>query len=152
MARDPPACPSFFFFNWSIVDLQCCVNFCCTAKWFSYTYIYIFPYSFPLWFITGYRIWLPGLYNRTLLFIHSIYNSLHLLIANSQSIPPPPPTPLVLSALQKLLLQLHLGCFLQQLSAHLLKACLSQVRRGWGTPNSEETELVNDAEEILRRH
>ena len=27
---------SIFFF-WSIVDLQC-VNFCCTAKWFSYTY------------------------------------------------------------------------------------------------------------------
>ena len=34
----------FFFFNlfyWSIVDLQCCVNSCCTAKWFSYTYIYV---------------------------------------------------------------------------------------------------------------
>ena len=28
------------FFNWSIVDLQC-VNFCCTAKWLSYTHIYI---------------------------------------------------------------------------------------------------------------
>ena len=25
-----------FFFNWSIVDLQCCVSFWCTAKWFSY--------------------------------------------------------------------------------------------------------------------
>ena len=31
----------FLFFNWSIVDLQCCVNFYCIAKWFSYTYIYI---------------------------------------------------------------------------------------------------------------
>ena len=25
---------------WSIVDLQHCVNFCCTAKWLSYTYIH----------------------------------------------------------------------------------------------------------------
>ena len=30
----------FFFFNWSIVDLQCFINFCCTAKWFRYIYIY----------------------------------------------------------------------------------------------------------------
>ena len=31
-----------FFLNWSIVDLQCCVNFCYTEKWFRYTYIYTF--------------------------------------------------------------------------------------------------------------
>ena len=31
------------------------------------------------------------LYSRTLLFIHSVYNSLYLLIPNSQSIPPPRP-------------------------------------------------------------
>ena len=28
-----------------IVDLQYCVNFCCTAKWFSYTHIHI-PFGF----------------------------------------------------------------------------------------------------------
>ena len=39
-----------------------------------------FHNSFPLWFITGYQIYFPVLYRRTLLFIHSIYNSLHLLI------------------------------------------------------------------------
>ena len=45
-------------FYWSIVDLQYCVNFYCTAKWFSCTYIYTysFLYYFPLWFITGYWI------------------------------------------------------------------------------------------------
>ena len=36
----------FFFFNWSIVDLQCCISFRCTAKWFRYIYIYIFL-NFP---------------------------------------------------------------------------------------------------------
>ena len=66
-------CSTFFsvlvLFYWSIVDLQCCVNICCTAKWFSYIiymhiyiyiYIYIYilflKYSFPLWFIIGYWI------------------------------------------------------------------------------------------------
>ena len=78
--------PHFFvfvfnlFFYWSIVDLQCCVNFCYTEMWFSYIYICIyiciyvyiyiyiyihthiyiyilfFKYSFPLWFIIGYWI------------------------------------------------------------------------------------------------
>ena len=37
-------------FHWSIVDLQCCVRFGCTAKWFSYTYTYIHSFldSFPI--------------------------------------------------------------------------------------------------------
>ena len=33
------------FFNWSIVDVQCCVSFRCTAKWFSYIYIHIFLFQ-----------------------------------------------------------------------------------------------------------
>ena len=28
-------------FYWSIVDLQCCLNYCYTENWFSHTYIYI---------------------------------------------------------------------------------------------------------------
>ena len=36
-------------------DLQTCADFCCTAKWLSYSHIYIYIYSFlcsfPLWFI-----------------------------------------------------------------------------------------------------
>ena len=46
-------CAEATFWNWSIVDLQCCVSFWYTVNWFSYTYTYYFSYSFPLWFITG---------------------------------------------------------------------------------------------------
>ena len=45
------------------------------------------PYSFPLWFVTRCWIEFPLVYSRILLFIHSVYNSLHLFIPNSPSIP-----------------------------------------------------------------
>ena len=44
----------FFFFNWSIVDLQRCVSFSCAAKWFSYTYIYLPLFFFRFFSIVGY--------------------------------------------------------------------------------------------------
>ena len=50
----------FFFkkyFYWSRVDLKCCVSFCCTAKWYSYTKTYIHSLdSFPTYIITGYWV------------------------------------------------------------------------------------------------
>ena len=56
-------------------DLQCCVDYCYTEKWFGYIYIYIpFLYSFPLWFIPGYWIEFSVLYSRTSLFIHWYIN------------------------------------------------------------------------------
>ena len=51
-----------------------------------YTYIHSFLYSFPLWLITGYWIQFPVLCSRTLLFIHPIYNGLHLPTPNSQTV------------------------------------------------------------------
>ena len=36
----------FSVFSWRIVELQCCINFFYTAKWLSYTYIYILFYIF----------------------------------------------------------------------------------------------------------
>ena len=68
-------------------------NLYCIAKWLSYTYIDILKYSFPLWFITGYWIEFLVLYSRTLLFIHPLYTSLHLLNQSSQCFPPPSLSP-----------------------------------------------------------
>ena len=45
----------FSFFYWSVVDLHCCVSFCCIAKWLSYGCIFFFIF-FPLWFFTEYWI------------------------------------------------------------------------------------------------
>lgn len=60
----------FFFFS-SVVNLQCCVNFCYTAKWFSFKVIYIFQ----KWYVI-------------FLFFHPICTSLYPLIPDSQSILP----------------------------------------------------------------
>ena len=35
---------TFFFLNWSIVGLHCCVSFCCIAKWISLICIYVCVY------------------------------------------------------------------------------------------------------------
>ena len=31
-----------YFFNWSIVNLQFCLSFKCTTKWFNYIYMYVY--------------------------------------------------------------------------------------------------------------
>ena len=83
-----------FIFDWTTVDLPCCANLCCTAKWLRYIHIdVLFLYPFPLWFLIGYWVQFPVLYSRTLLFIHPIYNSLHLPAPNSWSIPFLPASP-----------------------------------------------------------
>ena len=41
-----------------IVDLQCCVNFWCTAKLFSYTFLHaLFSIVFSIALVTGYWLW-----------------------------------------------------------------------------------------------
>ena len=79
------------FFYWSVVDLQCCVSFRCTAKWISYTYTYIHSFlgSFPIYVITEYWVEFPVLYSRSLLVIYFIYSSVYMSIPISRFIPPP---------------------------------------------------------------
>ena len=80
---------SLFFFNlifilyWSIVDLQYCVSFRCTAKLLSYTYIHSFSDSFPVQVITGYGVEFPVLCSRSLLITCFIYSRVYMLIPNS---------------------------------------------------------------------
>ena len=53
-----------FFLNYYqfIVDLQCCVNFWCTAKLFTYTFLHtLFSIVFSIALVTGYWLWFPVL-------------------------------------------------------------------------------------------
>ena len=63
-------------FYWSVVNLQCCVNFYCTLKWYVYI---LFHILFHDGLSQGFAV------------IHSVYHCFHLLIPNSQSTPPSPP-------------------------------------------------------------
>ena len=38
-------------FYWSPTDLQCCVNFSCTAKWLSFIYMCVYIYIYVFFFI-----------------------------------------------------------------------------------------------------
>ena len=86
----------FVFSNLSLIGLPCYVNFCCTTKWLIYTFFFIFFSTMVYHRILN--IDTCAIYNRTLVLIHSVYNSLQLLIPNSQSFPSPP-TPLAPTSL-----------------------------------------------------
>ena len=71
----------FNYFYWRIVDLQCCVIFCCSAKWINYIYTYIHSFRFYSHIvITEYWVEFPVLYSRSLLVIYFIYNSVYMSI------------------------------------------------------------------------
>ena len=72
-------------FYWSIVDLQC-DNLYCTAK-VTQSCTHMF---FSIMACQGRLNRVPCALHIRTLFIHPLYNSLHLLIPNSQSIPPHP--------------------------------------------------------------
>lgn len=63
------------------------------ARIIPMTFPYMNQFYFLLWLDVEYSF--PVLYNRTLLFIDSIYSSLYLLVSNSQSNSPPPPLQII---------------------------------------------------------
>ena len=85
----------FFKFYLSTVDLQCCVNFCCIAKWFSYTYIILFHILFH-YHLSQDTEYSSPCYTVGVCCLSTLYISLHLLIPNSQFIPPPTFLPLII--------------------------------------------------------
>ena len=45
-----------YLFYWSIVDLQCCVNCCYTAKWFRYIYVCVYIYNIYIYILFHYGL------------------------------------------------------------------------------------------------
>ena len=78
------------WFCWSIVDLQCCVHFICSAKWISYTYMSINS-SFRFFSHINYHRILSGVpwaINKALLVICLIHSSVCMFTPSSWFIPP----------------------------------------------------------------
>ena len=97
--------------DWSDLAHTACTLISAVQQNGSFLHIYILFHIFP-WGLSQ-DIEYTVLYSRTLLFIPSLYNNLHLLIANSPSISSPPPstTTSLFSVSMSLLLfrrQLHL--------------------------------------------
>ena len=89
--------PFFFFINfyWSIVALQYCTSFCCTAKWIRLSYA-LYPllcklssYSGDHSILSRVLCVLYSIFSLVIYFIHSI-NSVYVLIPVSQLLLPPP--------------------------------------------------------------
>ena len=91
--------------HWNVGSLplvplgKLCVNYCCSAKWLTYTYVCLLFYI-PFHCGLSQNIKYSSLcYTVGLLFIHSISKSLHLLIPPSNSYPLPTPSPLTTTSL-----------------------------------------------------
>lgn len=90
--------PLFFFFEWSVVALLCCVSFYCTAKCLSHTCTCVpsFLDFLPTQVTTEHQAEFPVLFSRFSLVISSLHSANSVCVSSPifQFIPPPPPLPL----------------------------------------------------------
>ena len=120
-------CLSSSVFLWRLfilVDLQCSVNFCCTAKWPGFTCFYTGFFSYYQLSSSTTSDWIefPVLYSRTSLLLDSRCHSLHLLTSNSRSnaLPlPPPRQPQLCSPVYETVSILWLGSSVPYLRFHV---------------------------------
>ena len=82
---------SFFFFKltYRLIYGVLLISVVQQRDFVAHIYTFFLKHSFPLWSIPGDWLQLPVPYSRTSLFIHSKFNSLHLLTPDSQCIPLP---------------------------------------------------------------
>ena len=106
----------FFFFNWRIIALQCCVGFCHTIAWIIHKYTYITsllglppsPAIPPLQLVSLHWFELPVLCNVPLALCFT-EGSTYVLMLHSQFIPPSP-SPTVSTNLFSMSASLFLPC------------------------------------------
>ena len=115
-----------FFLNRIMVDFQCFVNLCCIAKQFKYTHTHTHTHTFKFLSVMAYHrilnIVLCAI-QQDLLFIHSVYSSLHLLTPASHSIPS-----LILSFLEtRSLFSVSVNLFLFHRQVHFQIAHISAI-------------------------
>ena len=88
----------YFILEYSWLTMLCQFHvYSKVIQLYIYMYLFFFKYfsQFFFHFNTEYWAVFPVLYSRSLLVIYFKYSSVYMSISNSQSIPPPHPSPLV---------------------------------------------------------
>ena len=92
---------------WSMVELQCCISFRCTAEWVSYTYTYFNPFSD--FFSSSLSENIESSFLCNVDFVgYPMYSNVYILIPNSWFIPLSKVSPLVTISL--FLISIFLFC------------------------------------------
>ena len=100
----------FVVFCFIMVDLHCCVNICCTAKWPSHTYTFFSPHYPPSCSITSDLIWFPCAIQQDLIAYPLQMEYFTSTNSKLQVHPTPSPSPLATTSLFSKSMNLFLLC------------------------------------------